>query len=159
MQTHILAIDPGKSGGMAMLWGTEASAWGMPDTAPEIVQAIHDTWAAVEADGGKLRVVVEKVGGFVGSAQPGSAMFRFGHGVGVIHGACHALQLRMEEVTPQKWQKPLGVGTKSACKDAASWKRKLKEVAQQRYPALRVTLKTADALLILDWAMGRDGAK
>lgn len=33
-----------------------------------------------------------------------------------------------------------------------AWKNKLKEEAQRRFPQLDITLKTADALLILDYA-------
>ena len=51
---------------------------------------------------------------------------------------------------PQDWQKGFGLGTASACASKRIWKNKLKAEAQRRFPHLNVTLKTADALLILE---------
>jgi hypothetical protein len=53
-------------------------------------------------------------------------------------------------ITPQKWQKQLNLGKSEG--DKPEWKRKLKGHAQRTYPDLTVTLKTADALLILEAA-------
>lgn len=39
------------------------------------------------------------------------------------------------------------------------WKNKLKEEAQRRFPGLKVTLKTCDALLLLDAAIKTEGEK
>jgi hypothetical protein len=46
-----------------------------------------------------------------------------------------------------------GLGTASRCASKSEWKNKLKAEAQRRFPDLKVTLKTADALLILEWVL------
>jgi hypothetical protein len=59
------------------------------------------------------------------------------------------LYIRTELITPQKWQKKLGLGTSKGL-TPTQWKNKLKAEAQRLFPDIRVTLKTADALLILE---------
>jgi hypothetical protein len=61
------------------------------------------------------------------------------------------------EVPPQRWQKTLGVGNKAT--HGAKWKSHLKGIAQQRQPRQVITLKTADAVLILEHAMISEGLK
>ena len=98
-------------------------------------------------------MAVEQVGGYVGGAgQPGSRAFTFGFNAGKIDGAAEALGFDLKKVVPQTWQKPLNLGSARAAGSKAEWKRKLKGCAQQHFPGLVVTLKTADALLILKWA-------
>ena len=104
-------------------------------------------------EGGDLVCVLEEVSGFAGKAQPGSAMFRFGEHFGFIKGVVQALEIRLVLVRPQVWQKGFGLGTASACASKTIWKNKLKAEAQRRFPHLNVTLKTADALLILEHAI------
>lgn len=91
--------------------------------------------------------------GYIGKRQPGSAMFKFGRNFGFLLGALQALRVRVELIRPQRWQKGLALGTASACRSPTVWKNKLKAHAQRLYPHLKVTLKTADALLLLDYAL------
>jgi len=144
----ILAIDPGASGGLA--WNDDGGfhAIPMPETDGDLVDFLRSIKIAqVET------AWVEEVGGFIGHPQPGSAMFKFGFGAGVIRGALMALGFRVELVRPQKWQKHFSLGAKKDCQTGSEWKNKLKAEAQRKFPDLSVTLKTADALLILDYAM------
>ena len=112
---------------------------------------------------------MEKVGGFIGmrtkyvvcpnckhsvmtkTADPGSAMFKFGYGNGLLMGVLLSRKIPVELVTPQKWQKALSLGTKGGMPNT-QWKNKLKAMAQRLYPDLKVTLNTCDALLILHYA-------
>ena len=98
----------------------------------------------------ELVCVLEEVSGYAGKAQPGSAMFRFGEHFGFLKGIIQALEVRLVLVRPQVWQRGFGLGTASACASKTIWKNKLKAEAQRRFPHLNVTLKTADALLILE---------
>jgi hypothetical protein len=144
----ILAIDPGASGGIAVLDSEgNPNCFNMPDTFGDVVECLRAARST-----GIVTAFVEEVGGFCGVGQPGSAMFKFGKGCGVIEGALMALGFRIELVKPQKWQKHFGLGTTKQAGGKADWKRKLKAEAQRRFPACDVTLKTADALLILDYA-------
>jgi hypothetical protein len=66
-------------------------------------------------------------------------------------GVVKTLKIPITLVTPQEWQKHFSLGTASACASKTVWKNKLKAEAQRRFPACKVTLKTADALLIGVW--------
>lgn len=161
MSPVIIAIDPGKSGGIAWRLGTGGtpSAITVPDTEGNIMEflrgvtASHPTLPAV--------AYMEEVGGYIhGSAAPGSAMFNFGRNYGFTLGVLQTLRVPVRLVKPQRWQQWLGIGnsrsviTPGMKPDAArrAWKNKLKAEAQRRFPASGVTLATCDALLLLDYA-------
>jgi len=141
------AIDPGKAGGIAVRYPTDqVFAVPMPATEGDI----RDLFVRLYNPDNPTVAYVEKVGGYVGGpGAPGSAMFNFGRNFGFILGTLAGLYIRTELITPQQWQKRLGLGTSKGM-TPVQWKNKLKEEAQRRFPDLRVTLKTADALLILE---------
>jgi hypothetical protein len=157
---HILAIDPGASGGLVHYinssTGNEiAFARKMPDDA-EIVNIIRD-FSELE---GERVAYLELVGGYIGGAgAPGSAMFNFGDGYGYLRGCLAMAKVKTILVRPQKWQKGIpgcGGGIKGPER-----KRALKEHAARLFPDLTVTLATADALGIAHYAAQeeRGGAK
>ena len=74
-----------------------------------------------------------------------AAAFAFGENVGEIRGVLAALGIPYRYVTPQQWQKKVG----ALPKDKKERKNALKSFAQERYPHLKVTLKTSDALALL----------
>lgn len=141
----IIAIDPGAAGGIAASDGVESTCISMPETLGDLV----DELVSIKANGYDT-CYLEQVVGFIPMASPG-AMFSFGQSFGQIQGVLQALHFRVIEVRPTKWQKELSLGAK---KDypKTKWKNHLKEVAQKLYPHLKVTLKTADALLLLHYA-------
>ena len=150
----IIAIDPGASGGIVTgrIKCGVIDVIPMPETETDVVSIIRNCVIADQMNDEETICVIEKVGGYAGGpGQPGSAMFGFGKNVGIIYGALLMSQVRIEEVTPQKWQKALSLGTKSGM-DKKDWKNKLKAMAQRLYPTQKVTLKTADALLIFEYA-------
>ena len=149
---RILAIDPGASGGIAHFANGRVIVEPMPDTYGDIRDVMINYLSQSEV------VYLEKVGGYVGGkGAPGSAMFNFGYNVGFLHGLIASMNLRMIEVTPQRWQKTISAGNKAT--HGTKWKAHLKQLAQQRQPALGITLKTADAILILEHAMIAEGLK
>ena len=159
MKTHI-AIDPGASGGIAVHSQGKTYCYPMPETQGDVLETLSEIVKSNEFEGSPESDIVctlEQVGGFAGTGQPGSAMFKFGENYGFIKGVVQALGIRLELVRPQTWQRGFGLGTKAACASKSEWKNKLKAEAQRRFPQLKVTLKTADALLILDWAMRMEG--
>jgi len=150
--TRILAIDPGASGGLAYLGPSGIILNSMPQTDQDISILVTDRLAISDV------VYIEKVGGYVGGkGAPGSSMFNFGYNVGFLHGLIAASKTRVIEVPPQRWQKTIGAGTKAT--HGAKWKSHLKGIAQQRQPRQVITLKTADAVLILEHAMIAEGLK
>lgn len=158
MNRTIISIDPGSSGGIAVTNNFDGSyAMKMPDTEGDIVNELkmvrvrHSAPASVQHE---FVACVEEVNGFIGKAQPGSAMFKFGRNFGFILGCLQTLGYRIELVRPQKWQKALGLGTSKGM-NKTEWKNKLKQRAQQLYPGIKVTLQTADALLLLEYAKGQ----
>ena len=153
----IVAIDPGVSGGIAISAFGKTECHPMPETEGDRVDFMKSVKAATSLEGGEVVCVLEKVGGFAGKGQPGSAMFVFGENFGFLKGVIQALEIRLELVRPQEWQKGLGLGTASACAGKSEWKNKLKAEAQRRFPHLNVTLKTADALLILEYSISAAG--
>lgn len=157
----IIAIDPGRSGGMAVSAFGAKLCHAMPATEGDVLDLLRSlkSGADIESVPGspaEMICVLEEVGGFAGQAQPGSAMFKFGANYGFIKGVVQTLGIKLELVRPQVWQKAFGLGTASGCASKTEWKNKLKAEAQRRFPQLKVTLSTADALLMLEWRMGRD---
>lgn len=148
----IIAIDPGKSGGIAFESETgKVLSFSMPETDGDVVSLFDDIPEAYCLPQEQITVVIEKVGGFAGTGQPGSAMFKFGENCGFIRGVVMSHRWRVEMVTPQAWMKALSLGTKSGM-SKTDWKNKLKGEAQRLFPDQKVTLKTSDALLILEYA-------
>jgi hypothetical protein len=146
----VVAIDPGASGGIAISRFGKVECYPMPETQGDLLALLRSFTGAADVEGHELVCVLEEVSGFAGKAQPGSAMFRFGEHFGFVKGVVQALEIRLVLVRPQIWQKGFGLGTASTCQTKSEWKNKLKAEAQRRFPQLNVTLKTADALLILE---------
>jgi len=147
-EKFLIAIDPGSAGGIAWQFKMgSVLATKMPETPGDIrdqFEAFHQTY------GQDVIVFMEKVGGHQGKAHPGAAMFNFGHGVGVLQGLILAYRWELRLVTPQQWQKRLGM-SKNGDSDTL-WKNRLKARAQEIFPAVpKITLSTADALLLLDY--------
>lgn len=152
----IIAIDPGASGGIAWQHPQSLPAClSMPDTEGDILAELKVILAAAEGQG--TVCFLEEVTGFIpGRPQPASRMFNFGRNFGFLLGTLQTLGCRVELVRPQIWQKALSLHRPKEMKDNL-WKNKLKARAQQLYPQCKVTLQTADALLLLDFAQKRLG--
>ncbi len=140
-----IGIDPGKSGGMIALVGDAILYETMPDTDRGVAN-----WLSLVSTVGRSIAAIEKVSGFVGKKQPGSAMFNFGVGYGGLKMALACLEIPFEEVTPQRWQKDM------QCRTGGDKLVSLRR-AQQLYPKLPLwkeprskgkQLAIADALLL-----------
>lgn len=132
----ILAVDPGLSGGLA--WGAQPVP--MPDTEADIVRLIFLLRPS--------RAVVEDIPWMTAGKVNPASLSKLHRNCGVIHGCLLSLGIPTVVVRPQVWQARFGV----AEKDYRKRKNRLKAEAQRRYPGLHITLDTADALLIWDWA-------
>lgn len=134
-----LCIDPGANGGWVLDEGSQI-IWGDNDGLVELCPPVNTT------------VVIEKVPPFVGRAIPSSASFKLGYSYGWIVGLWQGRGFKVVLVTPQEWQKTMGVGTKGQA-TTTEWKNKLKSEAQRRFPNVeKITLKTADAFCLMSHA-------
>ena len=152
---NIVAVDPGAIGGIC--WYAEQDkltfAKKMPDTHGDLLELFK----SIKAQGVDV-AAVEAQTGCAGIKVSAPAMFKFGTNYGAILGMLMALGFRVELVRPQEWQKAFSLGTAKEAGGRSKWKAKLKAEAQRRFPGIAVTLGTADALLILDWALHRKTA-
>lgn len=137
-------IDPGNSGGITLLTfsGKVVEVISMPPTERDLVDFI-------EKKASEIRIVwLENV-----HAMPGqgvTSMFSFGKNYGFLIGVLFALKIPFNKVTPQRWQKEIGVPPRKM-KTQTEHKNNTKSLAQQLFPNVKVTHAIADSLLIAEW--------
>lgn len=132
-----LGLDPGASGGIAMLDddGVVVAAFAMPLTERDIL----DELLPLE---GKARAVLERVSS---SPQMGVvSAFTFGRGYGGLLMALTAARIPFSQVVPAKWQAAL------QCRSGGD-KNITKRRAQQLWPGRKITHAIADALLLAEY--------
>lgn len=145
MKTLLLGIDPGSNGGfMARMSNGETITGSLPDTEGDLL-GLLEMLAMSEAD--EKVCYLENLVKFTGSPMPSSAMASYASNWGVLKGMLMALKFQLVLVTPQSWQKALGLGNSRGI-GKTEWKNKLKSEAQRLYPKEKITLSNADAALI-----------
>ena len=97
-----VGVDPGKSGGFALIDTDNNSAVAYPWDDTAFINAMR----AVNPSG--TMAYVEKVGAMPG--QGVTSMFNFGHSAGFIHGVLSALNIPYQLVPPQRWKKEFSLG-------------------------------------------------
>jgi len=136
--TYYLACDPGANGGFAYKGGAT------------IFCGKNDELAQLTINRETI-IVVEKVPPYVGKFIPSSAAFKLGYSYGWIVGKF--ANYKTHHIAPQVWQKYLNIGTKGE-QTTTQWKNKLKDEAIKLFPnQKRITLATADAYLLLHYAI------
>lgn len=144
-QTTLLGIDPGANGGFMARSGDGALLTGaMPETEGDILSLLE---MLSFANTPRKVCYLENLVKFTGTPMPSSAMATYASNWGVLKGMLMALKFQLVLVTPQNWQKALGMGT-SKSMSKTEWKNKLKSEAQRLYPEVKITLANADAALI-----------
>ncbi len=146
MRKQLICIDPGiSSGGLAYYDKDEiVRVENMPPTMPDIVDRLRE----LRVEHPDLECVMEKVGMHrVGNNASASA--KFARHCGSIETALYTLGIPTTQITPQKWMKRLGTFPK----DKKARKNAIKTMMATRHPAIKVTLKNADALGILTVAI------
>lgn len=147
MKSNVIAIDPGRNGGIA--WKDDdgiVQACKLFET-PRL-QAEWIRKVLFESGVNNSRFVVERVG----ASMPGNAarvITTFARHCGVIDGIIATLGFEPSTVPPKTWMRQIGI---EAGLDKKVRKDEIKRLMQERYPHLRVTLATADALGIYTWA-------
>lgn len=146
----VAAIDPGASGGVAVLSQTVGRQVG--EYSIKLHKIPADPLELSEIIPFGSIIFIEKVPPFVGRAIPSSAAFKLGKSCGWLEGWAAGRLHRVQLVRPQEWQEGLGIAKGQLTQ--SRWKAALKAEASRRYPALDgLTLATADALLLLDYAL------
>jgi Holliday junction resolvasome RuvABC endonuclease subunit len=142
---YYMGIDPGQSGGIALIRGTGKVL--ILETMPSTER---DIWLLLKSlEELPHKVYIEKVHAM--PQQGVSSTFKFGVGYGGLRMALTAAGIPFDEVTPQLWQKALGVVKRAKTESKNDHKKKLLQKAQQLFPNVKITLKTADALLLAEY--------
>lgn len=145
----IIAFDPGRGGGLAILRPDGSVSpprpWTVEHEALDIIQGL---------DPSSYEAVIEDVPAFVSSATSNASSFKLGYNFGFLVGACRSHGLPTHLVQPKVWQKGLS-GLKPKMGYTAR-KRQLKDNAVRLYPDLKITNATADAVLIMHYWRNRD---
>ena len=155
LQRHYIGIDPGASGGIAWSSPNGDRSAPLPKTLGDFREQVFE----ILGQQGFFHAISQSVCDlesppkFV-KAIPGSAVFVMAQSFGRIEGVFAAFKVPTVTVTPQAWQKAHGLGTRGEM-TTTQWKNKLKARAQSLYPEEKVTLATADALLIFNAACHR----
>lgn len=144
MSETIIGIDPGATGGIAILQGDDVATHKLADLTEQ------ETWRLL-AEHEPATVYLEAVHS---SQQMGvKSAFSFGQTYGRLRMAAIAAGLRLIDVKPQEWQKSLKlpkIGGGHGSNDTAK-KQRNRAAAQQLFPSLRITNAIADALLIAEY--------
>ena len=142
-----LAIDPGINGGLAYYVEGASTAEPMPEGMTEQADQIRSIIATYRIHTAFLEQV--------GTYQPGNsgpAAATFARHVGNLEAILYMCGVSTIKVLPKKWMSIFS----ALPKDKKERKNKIKEEMARRYPHLRVTLKTADALGLLSYALDKN---
>lgn len=148
----IIAIDPGSSSGsITVRRGTEiVSCDKMPQTPFDIYSYLRNVVITASAYSDNVVCYLEDVGyGIPGQSSKATATFARHNGH--LEMALLSLGIRTVKVTPNKWEKAMGLTDKSGTPKAVH-KNKLKRRAQELFPDIKVTSVTQDSLLISEYA-------
>ena len=144
----IVGIDCGIGGGIAYYIPKKKEVYAIP--MPEKIEDIESALSFVLHNS---IVYVEDVPPFVGINRPAARIFKLAKNYGIILGILQALTMEYITVRPAVWMKAIGAGKKKEYSNDNKWKNHLKDIALDCFPQSKVTLKTADALLILEYGM------
>ncbi len=141
----ILGIDPGQSGGLCLLDSAGAIVWvqAMPETETDLRELLEEHREQIKL------AVLEKVHGMPGMSVV--AVSTFMKHYGFLRGVMSGLKIPFDEVTPQVWMKAMSIPARGE-KSKSQHKNVLKAKAQQLFPTQKITLATADAILIATYA-------
>lgn len=139
MVPYTLGIDPGQTGGAALLRNRRPV-----EIYSFFKQTPADIWEFMNriTEYDNLRAYIEQVHSM--PKQGVTSSFKFGFNYGVVTGMLYAAKIPFELVSPSVWQGKLKCRTKGD-------KNITKTKAQQLFPEVKVTHRVADALLIAEY--------
>jgi hypothetical protein len=133
----LAAIDPGKAGGVALYRRGRFTSFPLPAEAGELAAMLEDV----------DQIFIEDVPCFCGTAVPSHTAFKLGKSCGMAETVAELSGAYVHRMKPWEWQKVAGMKREPG-ETAAKWKARLKSRAQY-LTGLKLTLKTADAALLL----------
>jgi len=153
MSARVVGIDPGLSGGLALITSMGAFVETMPLAGKEIDAAE----LAIILKGWEPDVVyVERVHSF--PKQGSVSTFNFGMGYGTVKTAAIVLGYRLELVAPQAWKKAVLADTLKDKDAAIDWARRSYPLVRLVQPGCRKAHSgVADALAIAEFGRLREG--
>jgi hypothetical protein len=156
MENHIIvAVDPGASGGIAchsVIGGVESlTVIPMPKTEGDFIHFMHGIKCKAELNNVQVYMYLEEIRPWVPKDRVFAILKLYGN-YKFLLGVFQTLGFKVVVVGAAKWQSFFSLGRKKG-KSATKWKNELKSEAQRRFPTQKVTLKTADALLILEYGL------
>jgi len=134
----LIAIDPGASGGVAVMLDGEVSCLNMPKE----LSKRRQMFLTLDPD----IVVIEDVG-YHRQGNHAQSSATFARHVGELNGMLAMLDCEVVQATPKEWMKDIP----QLPRDKAERKKEIQRRMQAMYPHLKVTLKVADALCMLYW--------
>lgn len=153
---NYLGIDPGKTGGMALI-SESSKLLGWHKTPmlgkeyDERAMSEYISLARLPLGSDPPRAVIEKVGAFPG--QGVTAMFSFGMGWGLWRGMMAAHNLGYEMVIPRHWQTivsfPAGLPKPERKKAIIAW-------ARRQWPAIPNHSGVCEAACMAEWLRRRE---
>jgi hypothetical protein len=145
-----IGIDPGISGGIA--WYDEETQLSYVKKMPQNILEFISFWQNFHEIHGNKQIfcLTEKVHSM--PTNGAKSNFTFGYNLGVLHTCLTNFKIPFDFVTPQAWMKSFFM-KKDKNETGTKWKNRLKQKAQQLYPDHKVTLWSADALLILEYCI------
>ena len=144
-----VGIDPGKSGAICVIEDDFIKAIPCPDNIQDMALVFAMSVSVNETK--KVVAYIEKVWARPTDAK--GSIWKFAENYGVWKGIAGAYEIELIEVSPQKWIKYF----ETPKLEKSRRKRYLRDKARSMYPDLKkVTLKTADAILIAAYAKETD---
>lgn len=141
-----LGVDPGSHGAVALVGNGWVEVRPVADwTRSDYYDFLYDHWAEF--------AFIEKVNAMppAGRKAGTSSMFKFGMAYERALMALTLVGIPFDEVVPAKWQQAVGLRFPKNT-PYPERKRLAKQRAQELFPDIKVTLETADALLIAEAA-------
>ena len=145
--TKFIGIDPGKGGGIAVLTKGGNEVKKCPDTVHDM--SLMFALMVGNTPASQVLVMLEKV--WARPHDGRSSIFTFAQNYGRWEGIVASHEIIPHYVTPQVWMKAIGCPPKLKKQVRKNY---LKQLSKDKYPkiAKKLTLKTADAMLIADYA-------
>lgn len=143
-----VGIDPGVVGGLAVINPPLGKRLGSVALIP-MPPTERDIWDWIRGGGDRdpTHAMIEWIHPAIQGIGKSQMSKLYGNYM-QLRMALTAADIPFEDVKPRMWLRALGISPRKKTETRTQWKNRLKAKAQGLYPDLKITLATADALLI-----------